>query len=95
MPRCSVKKLFKAIDKDGSDTITLSEVKKAFNKAAGKRKSLTYKKLKRACTKYAGNTSCYITLDCAPNEYCNYGTCKGSAPIDHYYFGNDELDDMF
>ena len=47
--RCSLRKLFKVIDADKSGDVTLTEVTKAFKKAAGKSKRLTYKKFAKSC----------------------------------------------
>ncbi len=68
--RCSVKKLFKAMDKDGSGTVSLDEIKKAFAKAAGKDQLLTYSEMQKACRKYAGNHTC------VSNKHCNSGYCN-------------------
>jgi hypothetical protein len=55
--RCSVRKLFKAIDTDQSGEITLTELKKAFKHAAGDDKVLTYEELKKSCQKVTGRKS--------------------------------------
>ena len=53
-PRCSVRKLFGAIDADHSGEITLKEITAAFKEATADKKtkkSLTYPELTAACTK--------------------------------------------
>ncbi len=64
--RCSVKKLFAKIDKDASGTVSLKEVEQAFKKAVGSSKSgrLSYKQMKSACNKYAGNAPWTINNEC-------------------------------
>ena len=52
--RCSVRKLFTAIDANESGTITLAEITKAFKEATSAKKtnkSLTYPELTAACNK--------------------------------------------
>jgi Ca2+-binding EF-hand superfamily protein len=83
--RCSVKKLFKAMDKDGSGSVSLDEVKKAFAKAAGKDQLLTYSEMQKACRKYAGNSkNSKVRSDlnlksalesCKTNDECRSGRC--------------------
>jgi hypothetical protein len=74
--RCSVKKLFKAIDSDDSGTITLNELKKAFVTAAGPNgRRLTYSKLRKSCLKYAGHVigaACANADACGSNEVCDW-----------------------
>ena len=55
--RCSVRKLFKAIDTDQSGEITLTELKKAFKHAAGDDEILTYEELKKSCQKATARKS--------------------------------------
>jgi len=49
--RCSLRKLFNAIDADGSGEVTLAEVTKAFKKAAGKDEVLTFDEFSKMCGK--------------------------------------------
>jgi len=75
--RCSVKKLFAAMDTNNSGTISLAELQSAFKKAAGGDQRLTWAEAKKACYKYAGNAigaECGGPTDCGANEICNYDT---------------------
>ncbi len=78
--RCSVKKLFKAMDKDGSGTVSLSEVKKAFAKAAGKDQLLTYREMQTACRKYAGHIDKRGRgAPCLQDIYCQRGKSRDKS----------------
>lgn len=109
--RCSVKKLFKAIDTNDNGTVSLSELKAAFVKAAGSTRRLSYKKMRSACTKaskYAGNVigapcgGCDPTTECkqdcdSTNEVCDYGEqkCISKPDIDKEPFDRSKLAPAF
>lgn len=77
--RCSVKKLFQAIDKDSSGSITLPELKTAFKKAAGSDNVLSYDEMQKACRKYAGNIGRELGGKCTQNNDCQTKKCSGGV----------------